>query len=120
MLLTAKGFDGFTLSVGQFPLWIFILMLGKCMSKITMVKLRNNFNRNSQPLLLGAGASVILWLTTSPCRPPPGWFQFILMVCAFVMSIAWLQLIPNEVVAVTESLGYTFNITTGKTTCRRS
>ncbi|EDV27705.1 uncharacterized protein TRIADDRAFT_53673 [Trichoplax adhaerens] len=87
ILLAAKGFEGFTLPVGHLPLWIFIL-------------------------ILGAGASVILWITTSSRHPPPSWFQFVLMLLAFAMSIVWLQLLPNEVVAVTESLGYTFNIKT--------
>ena len=46
---------------------------------------------------------------------PPHWtIQIILGVLAFVMSIAWLNIEANEVVAVLQAFGLLFGIDTGE------
>ncbi len=43
--------------------------------------------------------------------------QIVLMIGAFVMSIAWLNIIANEVVRVLQAMGLLVGISTGKHGC---
>lgn len=46
---------------------------------------------------------------------PPHWvMQIFLMIGAFVMSVAWLNVIANEVVSILQALGLIAGISTGK------
>lgn len=56
---------------------------------------------------------VVLFFTLSRKKPPHWVMQIVLMVGAFVMSIAWLNVIANEVVSVLQSLGLLVGISTG-------
>ncbi len=47
-------------------------------------------------------------------RPPHWSVQAVLGILAFVMSIAWLNIEANEVVAVLQAFGLLFWIDTGK------
>ena len=50
-----------------------------------------------------------------PSNRPPHWsVQIILGALAFVMSIAWLNIEANEVVAVLQAFGLLFGIDTGE------
>ena len=65
-------------------------------------------------VLLGLALSVLAYFVV-PSRHPPHWsLQIVLGTLAFVMSIAWLNLEANEVIAVLEAYGILFDIDTGK------
>ncbi|RLN80575.1 hypothetical protein BBJ28_00000172 [Nothophytophthora sp. Chile5] len=60
--------------------------------------------------LVGGILSAIIEFTASPQSPPEGW-QLAPFIClAFVMSVIWIMNIANEVLAVLETLGGLFNI----------
>lgn len=40
--------------------------------------------------------------------------QFVLMIGAFAMSIAWLNVLANEIVSILQALGVLFGISTGE------
>jgi len=40
--------------------------------------------------------------------------QIVLMIGAFCMSIAWLNLEANEIVSILQALGLLFNVNTGE------
>ena len=40
--------------------------------------------------------------------------QFVLMIGAFAMSIAWLNVLANEIVSILQALGILFGISTGE------
>ncbi|GMF30708.1 unnamed protein product [Phytophthora lilii] len=59
---------------------------------------------------VGGIFSVVIEYTTSPLAPPEGW-QLAPFIClAFVMSVIWIMNIANEVLAVLETLGELFGI----------
>ena len=57
---------------------------------------------------------VLLFLFLSYKKPPHWAVQIFLMIGAFVMSIAWLYVIANEVVSVLQALGLLAGISTGE------
>ena len=57
---------------------------------------------------------VFLFFILSSKRPPNRVMQFVLMVGAFAMSIAWLNVLANEIVSVLQALGILFGISTGE------
>ena len=61
----------------------------------------------------GMVLSVILFFCVKSDKPPHWTLQAILGVLAFVMSIAWLNIEANEVVAVLQAFGLLFGIDTG-------
>jgi sodium/potassium/calcium exchanger 6 len=81
------GWDGFSVYMGKLPLYAFMLIIG--------------------------GVATIALLILIPYKKPPHpILQFILGVCAFVFSIAWLNIQANEVVGTLEAFGLLFNIDT--------
>ena len=52
-------------------------------------------------------------LTLRPNRRPGQVMQVVLMIGAFIMSIAWLNVIANEIVSVLQSLGLLATVSTG-------
>ncbi|KAK1939184.1 Cation/calcium exchanger 3 [Phytophthora citrophthora] len=61
-------------------------------------------------VLVGGLCSAIIEYTTSPLAPPEGWQLAPLICVAFVMSVIWIMNIANEVLAVLETLGKLFGI----------
>eukprot|EP00644_Phytophthora_capsici_P004368 jgi/Phyca11/506092/fgenesh2_kg.PHYCAscaffold_17_\ len=61
-------------------------------------------------VLVGGLCSAIIEYTTSPLAPPEGWQLAPLICLAFVMSVIWIMNIANEVLAVLETLGNLFGI----------
>uniref|UniRef100_H3H461 Sodium/calcium exchanger membrane region domain-containing protein n=1 Tax=Phytophthora ramorum TaxID=164328 RepID=H3H461_PHYRM len=61
-------------------------------------------------VVVGGMFSAIIELTTSPLVPPEGWVLAPLICLAFVMSVIWIMNIANEVLAVLETLGKLFGI----------
>ena len=63
-------------------------------------------------VLAGAGVAVscALYALTSDGAPPR--WQPVLVVCGFVMTIVWLDLLANEMIAVIETIGHIANIST--------
>eukprot|EP00518_Triparma_eleuthera_P021404 CAMPEP_0197557182 /NCGR_PEP_ID=MMETSP1320-20131121/16565_1 /TAXON_ID=91990 /ORGANISM="Bolidomonas sp., Strain RCC2347" /LENGTH=530 /DNA_ID=CAMNT_0043118385 /DNA_START=176 /DNA_END=1764 /DNA_ORIENTATION=+ len=61
-------------------------------------------------LLAGLALSVVLWFCSDDESHPP-FFKFS-VIFAFCMSVVWLDLIANEVVAVLEAFGALANIST--------
>ncbi|KAL3667943.1 hypothetical protein V7S43_006820 [Phytophthora oleae] len=61
-------------------------------------------------VLVGGLFSAIIEYTTSPLAPPEGWQLAPLICLAFVMSVIWIMNIANEVLAVLETLGKLFGI----------
>ena len=57
--------------------------------------------------------SVILFFVLSRKNPPHWIMQWILMVAAFAMSVAWLKVIADEVVSILQALGLLSGISTG-------
>ena len=57
---------------------------------------------------------VFLFFILSSKRPPNRVMQFVLMIGAFGMSIAWLNVLANEIVSVLQALGILFGISTGE------
>ena len=64
-------------------------------------------------ILPGIVISVALFFLISSKKPPHWTMQIVLGVMAFVMSIAWLNIEANEVVAVLDAFGLCFGIDTG-------
>ena len=62
---------------------------------------------------VGVPLSVGLFFLLSRTNPPHWSFQIVLGTLAFVMSIAWLNIEANEVVAVLDAFGLLFDIDTG-------
>ncbi|ETO78572.1 hypothetical protein F444_06539 [Phytophthora nicotianae P1976] len=61
-------------------------------------------------IVVGGIFSATIEYSTSPLTPPEGW-QLALLIClAFVMSVIWIMNIANEVLAVLETLGQLFGI----------
>eukprot|EP00164_Ancoracysta_twista_P007801 GFYU01011147.1.p1 GENE.GFYU01011147.1~~GFYU01011147.1.p1 ORF type:complete len:592 (+),score=30.65 GFYU01011147.1:38-1813(+) len=61
-------------------------------------------------LLASAVVSVAIYLTTNDQTPPK--YHLVLTLIGFATTVAWLDMIANECVAVLESLGIMFNIST--------
>ena len=61
-------------------------------------------------LLLGALGSAALWLATSG-GAPPRWLAA-LVAAGFVMTIVWLNLLANEMVALVEAFGVMLGVST--------
>ena len=59
----------------------------------------------------------LLFFTLSWKKPPHWVMQIVLMIGAFVMSIAWLNVIANEVVSVLQAMGLLVGISTGTSIC---
>ena len=57
--------------------------------------------------------SVVLFFVLSRKNPPHWILQWILLVLAFAMSIAWLKVIADEVVSILQALGLLSGISTG-------
>ena len=57
---------------------------------------------------------IFLFFVVSSKRPPNPVMQFVLMIGAFAMSIAWLNVLANEIVSVLQALGILFGISTGE------
>ena len=64
--------------------------------------------------LPGGVATIALLILVPYKKPPHPILQFILGVCAFVFSIAWLNIQAGEVVATLEAFGLLFDIDTGE------
>lgn len=61
-------------------------------------------------LLLGALGSGGLWWATSDMTPPRG--LALLVACGFVQTIAWLNLLAQEMIALIEAMGILLGIST--------
>lgn len=61
-------------------------------------------------VVLGGFASAFVEYSTSPLGPPEGWQLALLISLAFGMSVVWIMNIANEVLAVLETLGALFGI----------
>ena len=61
-------------------------------------------------LVLGALGSVALWLSTSGGAPPP-WLAA-MVASGFVMTVVWLNLLANEMVALVEAFGIMLGVST--------
>ncbi|KAE8914212.1 hypothetical protein PF005_g8858 [Phytophthora fragariae] len=61
-------------------------------------------------VVVGGVFSAIIEYTTSPLAPPDGWLLAPFICLAFVMSVIWIMNIANEVLAVLETLGELFGI----------
>ncbi|OWZ15693.1 Ca2+:Cation Antiporter (CaCA) protein [Phytophthora megakarya] len=61
-------------------------------------------------VVVGGTLSAIIEHTTSPLSPPEGWLLAPFICLAFVMSVIWIMNIANEVLAVLETLGNLFGI----------
>lgn len=86
-LLSAQGGPGFGITLGAgFPLYALLLLLG----------------------LL---CSVLLLLTSRPSQLPR--YHALFGVLAFVGAIVWLSLLASELVALLQSLGVMFNVSSG-------
>ena len=57
---------------------------------------------------------IFLFFVVSSKRPPNPVMQFVLMIGAFAMSIAWLNVLANEIVSILQALGVLFGISTGE------
>ena len=57
---------------------------------------------------------IFLFFVLSSKRPPNRVMQFVLMIGAFAMSIAWLNVLANEIVSILQALGVLFGISTGE------
>ena len=57
---------------------------------------------------------IFLFFVLSSKRPPNRVMQFVLMIGAFAMSIAWLNVLANEIVSILQALGILFGISTGE------
>jgi hypothetical protein len=61
-------------------------------------------------VVVGGVFSAVIEYSTSPLAPPEGWQLAPLICVAFVMSVIWIMNIANEVLAVLETLGELFGI----------
>ncbi|KAG6613489.1 Ca2 :Cation Antiporter (CaCA) Family [Phytophthora cinnamomi] len=61
-------------------------------------------------VVVGGMFSAIIEYSTSPLAPPEGWLLAPFICLAFVMSVIWIMNIANEVLAVLETLGELFGI----------
>ena len=57
--------------------------------------------------------SSLLYFVVKSYKPPHWSIQALLGILAFIMSIAWLNIEANEVVAVLQAFGLLFGIDTG-------
>lgn len=57
---------------------------------------------------------VLLFFLLSRKRPPHWFMQILLMFGAFAMSIAWLNLLANEIVSVLQAMGLLVGVSTGE------
>ena len=115
LLVGTGGWSGFTRLIGAgFPLAVLVPLCGE--------REREKGERETEqflkddPYAFSSAVSplcVVLFLVLSYKRPPHWVVQIFLMIGAFVMSIAWLNLIANEVVSVLQALGLLAGISTG-------
>ncbi|GMF17789.1 unnamed protein product [Phytophthora fragariaefolia] len=61
-------------------------------------------------VVVGGMFSAIIEYSASPLAPPEGWMLAPFIYVAFVMSVIWIMNIANEVLAVLETLGELFGI----------
>lgn len=111
LLVVTGGWTGFTGTVGNsgFPLPILIALVGK--NSILCYHFGTLF---PYPPLLVSPLCVVLFFALSRKRPPHWIMQIVLMIGAFVMSIAWLNIIANEVVSVLQAMGLLVGVSTGR------
>ena len=84
-------------------------------SNISLVVLhRTNYTILSLFLHTALGLCIVLFFILSSKRPPNSVMQIVLMIGAFCMSIAWLNLEANEIVSILQALGLLFNVNTGE------
>ena len=60
--------------------------------------------------------TLLIYFIVTKGRPPHWALQGVLGLMGFVMAIAWLNLVANELVSVLEALGLAFNIDSGRPT----
>lgn len=65
-------------------------------------------------LSTGVAISVVLFFLLKVKSPPHWSMQIVLGALAFIMSIAWLNIEANEVVAILDTFGLCFGIGTGE------
>ncbi|XP_065826878.1 mitochondrial sodium/calcium exchanger protein-like [Oscarella lobularis] len=95
ILLASKGWDGFVLTVGKdFPLYALILIIGFACSIGILISWQ--WMRRRSPVGEAFTPHVLL--------------QFLLGLLAFITSIAWMNILAGEVVAVLQSFGVLFNV----------
>ena len=58
--------------------------------------------------------AILIYFIATKGHPPHWALQGVLALMGFVMAIAWLDLVANELVSVLEALGLAFNIDSGK------
>jgi len=83
MLLSFGGWDAYSSTVSGAPLWAVLV-------------------------LAGTGFGAITYVCSTPERQPS--FFLALLLASIVFNIAWFNLLANECVALLETLGVTFNI----------
>eukprot|EP00118_Oscarella_pearsei_P009034 m.49534 g.49534 ORF g.49534 m.49534 type:complete len:570 (+) comp34008_c0_seq1:16-1725(+) len=92
LLIAAKSWDGFLVNISShFPVYALIVVIGTATSVLLFsycIALRN----------------------TSQTLMPNAPVQFLFGFLAFITSIAWMNILANEVVAVLQSFGILFNI----------
>lgn len=62
-------------------------------------------------LIIGCCVSLVTLLTSTALKLPKYYFFFSLL--AFVGACSWINLLANEVVAVLQTIGVTWNVSTG-------
>jgi len=83
LLIMTEGWDGFTMQMGDLPVPAFITVVGTAFS-------------------------VILFATTNNKEKPP-YYNFLVFL-SFVSSIAWLNIIANECVAILQTIGIVWDV----------
>ena len=118
LVIAASGWSGFyTVWLGKLPLLVFLALISKLFTFLLFLLPHSSvlppFLLPSFPLSAGILLSVFFAFIL-PYNKPPHWFpQMILGTLAFVMSVAWLNIEANEVVAVLDAFGLLFSIDTG-------
>ena len=128
-LIIVKKWEGIiTLVNGQFPLSLIIFLCGKVdLQKKEDLRIKEEALFYLPDLYclvcmhmwtISAAVSplsVVLFFTLSRKKPPHWIMQWLLMLLAFVMSVAWLKVIADEVVSILQALGLLSGISTGET-----
>ena len=136
LLVVVQGWEGYGMNVGdsRLPLCVLLILIGawNTSAAVWILRLINSihsaacsdstvifhklFSLMLTTLFLHTAfcLCVLLFLALSSKRPPNSVMQIVLMIGAFCMSIAWLNLEANEIVSVLQALGLLFNINTGE------